>query len=121
MRHPYDPTKPDPLGIHAEVERERLASRFRDRRSGERIHPIAADVGGLIDFVASRRQRQPDAMNLLRRLFVSTDTLAIRLLLVMVLTKGACNRAMKRRCARLLGYCEIIEAAFALGEELNDN
>ena len=102
MRRPYDPTELDPLGIHAACERERRASRFRDSRSREKIHAIDADVGGLIHFVASRRRRQPDAMNLLRRVLQTLDTPAIRLLLVMVLTKGACDRV--QRAAQQAGF-----------------
>lgn len=121
MRHPYDPTEPDPLGIYAETERERLKSRIRDKTSGERLHLIDADVGGLIDFVASRRRRQANAMNLSRRILRRTDPAAILSLVEMVLTKGACNRAMRRRCARLLWYCEQLALAFMLKEALNDH
>ena len=117
MRHPYDPNKPDPLGIHAEVERERLASRYRDRSSRGHVHPIDADVGALIDFAASRRLRQPDVLNLLRRVLHRVDTPAIRLLVAMVLTKGSCDRHMKRRCARLIEYCDTLDFALAVKAE----
>lgn len=51
MRHPYDPAKPDPLGIHAEVERERLRSRCRDRCSRGRVHPVDNDIVRLVTFI----------------------------------------------------------------------
>jgi hypothetical protein len=120
MRYPYDPTQSDPLGIRAAVERERLKSRFRDRCSRERIHPIANDFGRLFDFVMSRRRRQPGALDLLRRSLNRTDVAAILSLVEMVLTKGACNRAMRRRCARLIWYCEQLVMVFVLKGALND-
>ena len=113
-RYPYDPTKPDPLGIHAEVERERLESRFRDGCSRSKIHPVDNDIGRLIDFVAARRLRQPGVMKLLWRVLHRVDTEAIRLLVDIVLTKGSYGQAMQSRCQRLLDYCVIIDAALAL-------
>jgi hypothetical protein len=118
MRKEYRPDMDDPLGIHAEVERARLKSRFRDRFSRSRIHPIQHDVDWLCTFVMTRRLRQPGVMDLLRRIqpphlslrqqLESLD--AIRLLVDIVLQKGSCDRVMKRRCARLLEMCDTLEA-----------
>jgi endonuclease III len=120
MRRPYDPAKPDPHGIHAAVEQERLASRFRDRSSRQRVHPVQNDISRLVDFVAARRLRQPGVVDLLRRTLKHVDTDALRFLVSAVLDHGTCDRYMKRRCARLLGYCETIEAALMQKEKHDD-
>src|SRR5258706_6959000 len=99
MRRPYDPNKPDPLGIHAEVERERLASRFRDRCSRAKIHPIQYDIDKLIDFVIQRRRGSaPTAFDAARRVLHVVDTTAIRLLVSVVLEHGRYGLSMRCRC-----------------------
>jgi hypothetical protein len=111
----------DPLGIHAEVERERLASRFRDRCSRERIHPIQYDINKLLDFIIQRRRRSaPAAFDAARRVLRVVDTTAIRLLVSVVLEQGRYGWSMRCRCERLLGYCDTLEAALALRDATDD-
>jgi len=99
--------------IRNEVERETRKSRYRDRFSRQRLHPITADIGALVSFVIDRRRRQAGALELARCALGVIDTEVIRLL-VEIVRRGSCNRAMLRRCRRLEHYCEIIEAALAL-------
>jgi hypothetical protein len=110
--------------IHAEVERERLKSRYRDRTSGRRVHPTHHDVARLIDFATDRRKRHGRVVReAARRLLppydgvvpTSTDrTEALRFLVSVVLDGGSCGCVMQRRCARVIGYCDVIETALSL-------
>lgn len=100
--------------IRAEVERETRRSRYRDRTSRCRIHPIKHDVSQLMAFVIARRLRQPGVTDLLRRVLKRVDTRAVRQLVSIVLENGSYPPTMRRRCDRLLGYCATIEAALAL-------
>lgn len=105
----------DPLGIRAEVERERLKSRYRDRNSLERVHPIQHDVNMILAFIIVRRRRSaPAAFDAARRVLRAVDTSALRVVVSTVLDGGQSDRTTKRRCARILGYCTTIETALAL-------
>lgn len=108
---------PDDInGFRAAVREETKRSRFRDRWSRERIHPVQHDVNRLLNFIIERRRRSPSMVfDAARTVLKRVDTDAIRLLVSTVLD-GGCGETMRRRCARLIGYCEIIEAALALRE-----
>lgn len=98
--------------IHAAMEEERLRSPYRDRASGNRVHPYKHDFSKLREFVVDRRRSQPGATELVRRSHDVGDLEAVRLLVDMVLTKGRCNRTEKARCARILAHCDQIELAY---------
>ena len=104
--------------IRAEIERETRTSRHRDRVSGERVHPIEHDVNQLINFVTDRRLRQPDALPAARRANKSVDTEALRVLIEIALKRGATTTAIRRRCSRIVTYCDVIETAVASREVL---
>ncbi len=108
----------DPAGIHAAVERERRASRHRDRFSRTRVHPVQHDLTLLIDFVLSRRIRQPETLGAVRRAIAAVDTDAVRCLIDVALTRAATTAAIRRVCGRLSANCETLEAALTLGREL---
>jgi len=101
--------------IREEIERETRTSRHRDRISGGRVHEIQHDVNQLVHFVATRRQRQPGVFDAARRVCRTIDTEALRFLVALVLG-GSSYPAMRRLCARIIGYCETVEAALALKE-----
>lgn len=100
--------------IHADVERERRASKHRDRISRTRVHPIEHDLSVLTDFVLSRRLRQPETLSTVRRAYKAVDTDAVRCLIDLVLTRGASTPGIRRTCHRLLTHCETLEAALTL-------
>lgn len=128
MSHKYDPTKPDPLGIRAETESERLKSRFRDSRTRERIHPIDYDIHKLLDFILERRRRAKphDAVwDAALRVLETVDTQALRFLVSTIFDKGRVDHVTRRRCRRVLGYCDTVNKAYAVtralrGEAFND-
>ena len=92
----------DPAGIRAAVREEVRKSRFRDKCSGIRVHPIQHDIGAVIDFVIQRRRRQaPAAFDAARRVLRRVDTTALRFLVSTVLEDGRCDIRMRRRCERL--------------------
>ena len=98
--------------IPAAIERETRTSRYRDR--GERVHPIQHDINRLINFVLARRKNQQGALGLARRCYRSVDTEALCLLVDMVLEQGSYDAATRRCCERVLAYCTLLDAAFAL-------
>lgn len=104
-------------GIQEEIREETKRSRFRDRWSRRKIHPVQNDINKLVGFVINRRMRQPGVTDLLRRVLHRVDTEAIRFLVEMVLQTGSCGWFMSRRCKRLLEYCDTIEAALAQRKE----
>jgi hypothetical protein len=103
--------------IYEEIERETRKSRYRDRASGRRVHPYDHDITMLINFLASRRLRQPGMRDLVLRIYRSVDTEALRLAIALVLEKGNYDLATLRRCERIERYCDVIEAALFFGNE----
>lgn len=100
-----------------EIREETSKSRFRDRWSGERVHPISYDITLLINFTSLRRLRDaPDILDAIRRAMRGVDTKALRFLVSAAL-RGSCSLAMQRRCDRVLAYCDAIDAAVALRGE----
>ena len=104
--------------VFEETERETRRSRFRDRISRQRVDPYQWDINQLVEFLISRRLRQPGTLDLARRIQRSVDTEALRLAIALVLEKGSYPPAMRRRCERIEGYCNVIEAALFFGREL---
>jgi hypothetical protein len=105
----------DPDGIRAAIREEVKRSRFRDRSSGGRVHPIQHDVNMVLDFIIDRRRRQaPAVFDAARKVLKHVDTEALRFLVSTVLEDGRCDNYMNRRCARLLEYCATIDSALAL-------
>jgi hypothetical protein len=97
--------------IPAAIERETRHSRFRDRCSRERVHPVKHDVGMLLDVVMTSRRRQtPAVLDAARRVLKGTDTMALRVLIAAVL-EGNGDVAMRHRCERLLESCDTYEKA----------
>ncbi|MBP7779488.1 MAG: hypothetical protein KA371_20410 [Acidobacteria bacterium] len=103
--------------LRQQTVRETARSRYRDRVSRERVHPIDYDVSALINFALERRLRHPQTMQAVRRATYRVDTDALRLLVHIATEGGATNRALRARCARVLGYCDTIEAALALRDK----
>jgi len=106
--------------IYEETERETRKSRFRDRISRQRVDPYQYDITMLINFLASRRLRQPGTRDIVLRIHRSVDTEALRLAIALVLEKGSYTPAMRRRCERIEGYCNAFESALTLLLELKD-
>jgi hypothetical protein len=110
----------DVNGFRAAVREETKRSRFRDRWSRERIHPFDYDVHSIVGFVIERHRRfPPEVFDAARILCRRTDTDAIRVLVYAVL-EGPCGLVMRRRCGRLLWYCDVIETALAIRDWYND-
>ncbi len=107
MRPPSD-------DVCGEVERETRRSRYRDRCSRMRLHPIQHDIAQLVDFVMERRRRQRDGLAAARCVLETVNTDALRTLIHLAREHGRCNRTMRRRCERIENYCLIIETALAL-------
>lgn len=114
--------------LYEQVERETRRSRHRERISGrcgtfgriaigKRVHPYQHDINELVAFLISRRLRQAGMPDLVRRIRRSVDTQALRLALEMVREKGSFDMVMRRRCERIEGYCNLIEAALFFGSE----
>lgn len=98
-----------------EIRDETAASRFRDRFSRERVHPVTRDINQLINFTIRRRLRHaPAVLDANRRVLRRVDTKALRFLVSVVLHGGAYDLTMRRRCDRILGYCDVLEAALLL-------
>jgi predicted DNA-binding WGR domain protein len=111
------PDEQDATEIRAQVERETRRSRYRDRWSRERMHPIQHDVSQLIDFVMERRRRETDGARVGLRVLERVDTEALRLLVEMA-RRGHLDRTMRRRCQRVDYYCLVIEKALELHDAL---
>ena len=109
VKHIHDEVK----HIHGEVERERRKSKFRDRCSRDRVHPITHDLVYIVDFVIDRRTRHARAAFVAtRRVLTRVDTEAMRYLVDVVLEGGACDVTTRRRCGRLLEYCNAVRLSF---------
>jgi hypothetical protein len=116
-------------GIRDELREETSKSRFRDNCSRRRKHPIDNDFNKLLDFIIDRRRREPRSTFDAARIVLGMGDpkvnrpQAIRLLVSVVLAPGvrggSCGWLMRRRCKRLLEYCDTIEAALAWKERPN--
>jgi hypothetical protein len=104
-------------GLREEVAAETARSRFRDRSTGKRIHPISADIRRLIDYAVDRRRRHPDARGIrdaAHTLYHRNDPEAMRVLVDAILDYGACTPTIRRTCERVLVYCDQLDLIFEL-------
>jgi hypothetical protein len=105
--------------IAVEIADKTTRSPYRDSVTGKRLHPIQADLDRLLDFVAARRATYPGALDAARRALRQIDTAAIRDVVAAVLEGGAVDTSTRRRCERVTGYCDTLDAALALRSEFD--
>ena len=112
--------------IPEEIADETRRSRFRDRCSRRRKHPINNDVSKLLDFIINRRRHSAFAAARVVLGMEDGDKLqAFRLLVAVTLAPGirggGCGWFMRRRCERILGYADTIESALAQRNRFRDS
>jgi hypothetical protein len=92
-------------------ERDTREGKRRDRLSRKLIHPVIWDINHLTRFCARRRMRQPDTLDVLRRLHGDhADSEALRKLVSIMLERGRCEMTYRRSCERLEQAANILDA-----------
>lgn len=106
--------------VAAIVAAETKKSRYRDSCSGERIHPIKADIRTVIYTISGyrvTRERVHELAGLGLRVLRHCDTRALRALALHGLeTRG--NWRVREACRRCIGYCNDIENALKLRDAI---
>lgn len=105
--------------IRKEIRRETRRSRYRDSRSGEKVHPIDHDLNRLITFIIDNHKENPAALDAARHHYRTVDTKAWRLM-ICVVREGPDNAAMLRVCKRIETYADAVDTALALKSYLLD-
>jgi len=104
--------------IRERLEREISQSRYRDRVSRHRIHPIEHDLNALIEFVICRRSDHEDTLDAARRALARVNTEAVRFLIAAVRERGTHPKWIADVCVRLEENCSTIETALLLRKRL---